>query len=380
LDPEPSLGASGLSESARGSGFVWEATSPPSLDDVDTSGSTSCTHTTASFDIIDADSERGAGPGVSGEFGSPPHPLVASRKLHSELFGPQAYSETTSVVADSLPRERVRPAEGTQEFYMSEIVSLKRQQLKQTRQSSVKVGPVSITREDELCVFAVRGFGRFVPELGAGREGVDFGQYLVQMATLKQTELATMGCPCVVDLRIAVALAKFQFGSPDYTAPLDGYAVASEFKSAETEDVIGFQLPSDKTFEPRGRYATTIPVWKEEAENMTDMLCFGYSNHWKAERMYCIEWFIYHNKIQKNCWRKTTIFKTWEELNYRWCIAVRENLSELIRRSGKESPSKDDLKHIAFAKGPGFPRLLLRHGPPPQNGLCTRSVQLDSYK
>ena len=165
------------------------------------------------------------------------------------------------MVADSRPRERVRPVEGTQEFYMSELVSLQRQKLKQTRQSSVKIGPVSITREDELCVFAARGFGRFVPELGAGRQGVDLGQYLVQMATLKQTELATMGCPCIVDLRIAVALAKFQFGSPDHTAPLDGYAVASEFKSAETEEAIAYLLPSDKTFEPRGRYATTIPVW-----------------------------------------------------------------------------------------------------------------------
>ena len=85
---------------------------------------------------------------------------------------------------------------------------------------------------------------------------------------------------------------------------------------------------------------------------MTDMLCFAYSKHWKPERMYCIEWLIYHNKIQKNCWRKIMIFRTWEELNYRWCIAMRETLSELIRKAGKESPTTDDLKHIAFAKGP----------------------------
>ena len=183
LDPEPPLGTSGLTESARGSGFVWETVSPPSLDDVDTSGSTLCT--TTSFELVDTDGERGAGPGISGDFDSPPHPLVASRKLHSELFGPQAYSEPTVTVADSRPRERARPDDGTPEFYFAEMVSLQRQKLKQTRQSSVKVGPVPITREDELCVFAARGFGRFVPALGAGRQGVDLGQYLVQMATLK---------------------------------------------------------------------------------------------------------------------------------------------------------------------------------------------------
>ena len=217
----------------------------------------------------------------------------------------------------------------------------------QTDNVNVPSGTIkSLGRTSEELVFLLRACGQYTVQVGDGEYGAGLANALIAAQAGASTKLRAAGFRQKVTPRLAVGLAGPFWGTQEK------YALsASDFVPCTDAELDQFAIES-RTGKPMSEQRPPAPTryedWVNRVKRQTDIWALTYGAEWRAVREHAATMLGEGHLETPHKWPLQVLCEVWEELHWRFCEELKEELRKIKKLAGRETMTLQDLKFYAL--------------------------------
>ena len=297
---------------------------------------------------VAANPSKPSTPRSSSQATTPPRGLVT-------LGAPSIHDDRKAGTGGAEPREESTVMEIAKAIQQqtTELASLvKAQQESSAGQAGTMKG---LTRASEELVYLLRACGQYTVKVGDGELGSGLANALLSAQVGASTKLRNAGFRQKVTTRLAVGVAgpywgtqeKYALSAADFLpctdAELDQFAVESRSGKQAQEQRAG----------PPSRYED----WASRVQRQTDVWVLVYGQEWRGVREHAARTLGEWHLGAPHKWPLPVLCEVWEELHWRFCEELKDQLRKIKKLAGRETMTLQDLKFYALMPD--------EHGNPP---------------
>ena len=214
----------------------------------------------------------------------------------------------------------------------------------------------SIKRMGGIWVYCARGFDTFPVYLCPGIVGKQLALQLKALNSQLWTLHEHLAIPVALTnkLRLGAALMGWGGGDSDPAWTLG----EADFVTWSPSELDNYRPPPDWTLEPKKPKSVTLETWRRNALNQALVFALIYGNtdgvdlpH-LAPRRVAIEKLYQLHLSNPNKYTLRFATRTWESLNSKWVLSLKENVNRLCLLRKVERPTFEELKETGLSLDP----------------------------